>query len=175
MKNLIVKSILLIGMLGLALPAMATEAKVMALDFQLNDLTDLPNAPEELARISYLTETFKQKLTENGVSLIAVNKELQAELKVNSATYFFDHVKVAAEMAKGSGADYLIIAVALKPTYLFVYPRVLMVDMKTQKVVLSKVTQLESSWLDKSTTARSGEKLANMVSKRLDSLATQAD
>jgi hypothetical protein len=175
MKNLILKAILSITLLGLAAPTMATEAKVMALDFQLNDLTNLPNAAEELARISHLTETFKQKLTDNGVSLVAVNDKLKAELKTNSATYFFDHVKVAAEMAKGSGADYLIIAVALKPTYLFVYPRVLMVDMKTQKVVLSKVTQLESSWLDNKTTARSGEKLANMVSKRLDTLAAQAN
>jgi hypothetical protein len=175
MKNLILKAILSITLLGLAAPTMATEYKVMVLDFQLNDLTNLPNAPEELARISHLTETFKQKLTDNGVSLVAVNDKLKAELKTNSATYFFDHVKVAAEMVKGSSADYLIIAVALKPTYLFVYPRVLMVDMKTQKVVLSKVTQLESSWLDNKTTARSGEKLANMVSKRLDTLAAQAN
>jgi outer membrane lipopolysaccharide assembly protein LptE/RlpB len=157
------------------MPAAASEAKVMALDFQLNDLTDLPNAPEELARISYLTETFKQKLVKNGVQLVEVNQALQAELKVNSATYFYDHVKVAAKMAEGSGADYLLITVALKPTYLFVYPRVLMVDIKTQEVVLSKVTQLESSWLDKATTARSGEKLANMVSKRLDELAASVN
>lgn len=175
MKNLLVKALFLLGLVGLAMPVAATEAKVMALDFQLNDLTDLPNAPEELARISHLSETFKQKLSANGVSLVAVNKKLLAELKANSATYFYDHVKVAATMAEGSGADYLLITVALKPTYLFVYPRVLMVDIKTQEVVLSKVTQLESSWLDKNTTARSGEKLADMVSKRLDELAAQTN
>jgi len=147
----------------------------MVLDFQLNDLTNLPNAPEELARISYLSETFKQKLTENGVSLVAVNKKMQDELMANSATYFYDRVEVAAKMAAGSGADYLLIAVALKPTYLFVYPRILLVDIKTQKVVLSQASQLESSWLDKNTTARSGVNLAVMVSEKLKELATPAN
>lgn len=175
MKHLFVKALFLLGLLGLALPAAASEAKVMVLDFQLHDLTNLPNAPEELARISYLSETFKQKLIDNDVSLVAVNTKLQAELKANSATYFYDRVEVAAKMAEGSGADYLLIAVALKPTYLFVYPRILLVDIKTQKVVLSKASQLESSWLDKNTTARSGVNLAVMVSEKLNELATPAN
>lgn len=38
----------------------ATTPKVMVLDFQLNDLTDIPNAPEELERISYLTKIYKE-------------------------------------------------------------------------------------------------------------------
>jgi outer membrane lipopolysaccharide assembly protein LptE/RlpB len=174
-KNQILRTLFLLSLAGIALPAAATEAKIMALDFQLNDMTNLPNAPEELARISHLSATFKQKLTDNGVQLVPVTKELQAELKANSATYFYERVEVAAKMAQGSGADYLLIAVALKPTYLFVYPRILMVDLKTEKVVLSKASQLESSWLDKSTTARSGENLADMVSKRLDELAASAN
>ncbi|MEO8419215.1 MAG: DUF2380 domain-containing protein [Methylophilaceae bacterium] len=150
------------------------DAKVMALDFQLNDLTDLPNAPQELARIEYLSSTFKQKLVDNGVELVPVNERLKAELSANSPTYLFDRVEHAATLAEGSGADYLVIAVALKPTYLFVYPRILLVDIKTQQVVLAKASQLESSWLDKNTTARSAEKLANMVSEKLQELAGQA-
>lgn len=150
------------------------DAKVMVLDFQLNDLTDLPNAPEELARIAYLSATFKQKLVDNGVALVPVNDRLKAELSANSPTYLFDRVEHAAKLAEGSGADYLIIAVALKPTYLFVYPRILLVDIKTQQVVLAKASQLESSWLDKNTTARSAEKLARMVSEKLQALMGQA-
>lgn len=175
MKNQILRTLFLLSLAGLALPAVATEAKIMALDFQLNDMTNLPNAPEELARISHLSATFKQKLADNGAQLVPVTKELKAELKANSATYFYERVEVAAKLAQGSGADYLLIAVALKPTYLFVYPRILMVDLKTEKVVLSKASQLESSWLDNNTTARSGENLADMVSKRLDELAAPAN
>ena len=138
--------------------------KVMVLDYQLNDMTGLPNAPEELERISFLSATFKQKLAERGVEIVQVNDTLNTVMKDQSATYLFDNVETAAEHAKESGADYLLICVALKPTYLFVYPRILLVDIKTRKVVLAKAAQLESSWTDKNTTARTAEKLADMVS-----------
>jgi hypothetical protein len=57
--------------------------------------------------------------------------------------------------------------VAFKPTYLFVYPRLLLIDMKTRKVVMSKYAQLESSWTDQNTTVRTAEKLAEVVKERL--------
>ncbi len=166
------KLLLLLSLLTLATPAAFAEppAKVMVLDFQLNDLTDLPNAPEELARVEYLSATFKQKLVDNGVELVPVNDKLKAELAAYSATYLFDRVNHAAQLAEGSGADYLIIAVAMKPTYLFVYPRIRMVDIKTQQGVLSTYAQLESSWSDKNTTANTGERLANKVSEKLREL-----
>lgn len=177
MKYAIFKAFFLFSLVALITPAAFAEtgSKVMALDFQLNDLTDLPNAPEELARIDFLSSTFKQKLVDNGVELVPVNDRLKTEISGQSPTYLFDRVEHAAKLAEGSGADYLLIAVALKPTYLFVYPRILLVDIKTQKVVMAKASQLESSWLDKNTTARSAEKLANLVSEKLNELAEPAN
>ena len=177
MRNLILKVIFFFSLIALIAPVAfaGPSAKVMVLDFQLNDLTDLPNAPEELARIEYLSSTFKQKLVDDGVEIVPVNDQLKAVLLAQSPTYLFDHVELAAKLAEGSGADYLFIGVALKPTYLFVYPRTLLVDIKTRKVVQARASQLESSWLDKNTTARSAEKLANMVSEELKKLAGQAN
>lgn len=137
--------------------------KIMVLDFQLNDMTDLPNAPEELQRINDLTTIYKQKLAEHGLEIVPVNEKLKAVIKTQSATYLFDNVETAATLAADSDADYLLIGVALKPTYLFVYPRILLVDIKAKKVVMAKAAQLESSWSDKNTTARTAEKLAVMV------------
>ena len=53
MRNFILKAVFLLSLIALITPSAFAEAgsKVMALDFQLNDLTDLPNAPEELERI----------------------------------------------------------------------------------------------------------------------------
>jgi hypothetical protein len=176
MKHVFFRFALLIALIVPVVPAAfaGAGAKIMVLDFQLNDLTDLPNAPEELARIAYLTSAFKQKLADDSVELVPVNNSLNALSAAQSPTYLFDHVDIAASLAEGSGADYLIIVVALKPTYLFVYPRLLMVDIKTQKVVMARASQLESSWSDQNTTARSGEKLAIMVSEELKKLAAQA-
>ncbi len=177
MRNSILKVIFFISLMALSTPTAFAKAgsKVMVLDFQLNDLTDLPNAPEELTRIAYLTSTFKQKLVDNGVEIVPVNDQLKAELLNQSPTYLFDRADLAAKMAEGSGADYLLIGVALKPTYLFVYPRILLVDIKTQKVVTAAARQLESSWLDKNTTARTAEKLADLVSEKLQDLVKQAN
>lgn len=168
-KSIIVKFVFSFCIAGLtATPVLAEPiAKVMVLDYQLNDLTDLPNAPEELERIAYLSTVYKQRLVENGIKLVSVNEALLHDMKHESPTYLFDNVPHSAKMAQGSGADYLLINVALKPTYLFVYPRILLVDIKTQKVVMARAAQLESSWSDKNTTKRTAEKLADMVSEEL--------
>lgn len=160
-----VRSFLLLATLSLFSPATfaAPLAKVMALDFQLNDMTDLPNAPEELARVALLSATFKQELADGGIELVPVTEQQKTQLSTYSATYLFDHTDVAAQMAEGSGADYVIVAVALKPTYLFVYPRVLVVDVKTKAVVLATYAQLESSWQDQNTTIHTAEILAKKV------------
>lgn len=150
-------------------------AKVMVLDFQLNDLTDLPNAPQELERIVYLSASFQQGLRDKGVELVAVPEQIKAEMTANHATYLFDRPEHAAKLAQGSGADYLVIAVALKPTYLFVYPRILLVEVRSGKVLMPSYAQLESSWSDQNTTARTADFLANKVSVKLRELAPQAN
>lgn len=59
MKNLILKVLFSVSLVALMATSSIAEAgaKIMVLDFQLNDLTDLPNAPEELARIAYLSSS----------------------------------------------------------------------------------------------------------------------
>jgi hypothetical protein len=176
-KNLILKSLLFLGMIALLTPVAfaGPSAKVMVLDYQLNDMTDLPNAPEELERIVYLSSIYKQRLADNGVELVPVNEALKNAVAKESPTYLFDNVPNSAKMAEDSGADYLLIGVALKPTYLFVYPRILLVDIRTAKVVMARAAQLESSWSDQNTTKRTAEKLADMVSEELKKLAVQAN
>ena len=159
-----------------ALPtATASIGKVMVLDFPLNDLTDLPNPPEELARIAYFNVAFKQKLVEDGVEIVPVNDKITAISATQSATYLFDHTDIAASLAEGSGADYILIGVAMKPTYLFVYPRLLLVDVKTKRKAFTSYVQMEGSWLEKNTTANSAKSLAKKVSAELKKLAGQAN
>lgn len=159
-----------------ALPADTISiGKVMVLDFPLNDLTDLPNPPEELARIAYFNVAFKQKLVEDGVEMVPVNDKIKAISATQSATYLFDHTDIAAGLAEGSGADYILIGVAMKPTYLFVYPRLLLVDVKTKRKAFTSYVQMEGSWLEQNTTTSSAKSLAKKVSAELKKLAGQAN
>ena len=145
-------------------------SKVMVLDFLLNDLTDLPNPPEELARIAHFNAAFKQKLADDDVQIVPANDKINTIAAAQSATYLFDHTDIAASLAEGSGADYIIIGVAMKPTYLFVYPRMLLVDVKTKRKVFTAYVQMEGSWLDKAHTASSAKNLASKVSAQLKQL-----
>ncbi len=144
--------------------------KVIVLAFELDDMTDLPNAPEELKRIALLSTTFKESLKNQGINVLPVDTKVQAEIEKHSPTYLYDNVDTAIELNKDMGADYLVIGVALKPTYLFVYPRLIIVDVNTKTVVVSNSAQLESSWTDERTTIRTAEKLAQVVKQRLDAL-----
>lgn len=181
MKHLMLKSIFILSFMGLyahsslAGPTNTAQlAKVMLLDFPLNDLTDLPNPPEELARTADFNQFFKQKLLDEGVELVPVTENIAALAASQSATYLFDHPDIAADLAKGSGADYILLGVAMKPTYLFVYPRLLLVDIKTKRKAFTAYVQMEGSWLEKATTANSAQRLAEKVSNALKTLAQQA-
>ena len=175
MKNLILKYLISLGVIALLIqPAFAgPSVKLMVLDFPLNDLTDLSNPPEELARIANFNIAFKQKLIDDGAEIVPVNDKIKAIAAEQSATYLFDHTDIAADLAKGSGADYIVIGVAMKPTYLFVYPRLLLVNVKTNRKAFSAYVQMEGSWLDNHTTESSAKRLAGKVSEELKRLVAQ--
>lgn len=147
-----------------------TAAKVVVMAFELNDMTNLANAPEELQRIALLSEQFAASLKRLGVNVVPAGQQVRAEIEKHSPSYLYDNVSTALALNRETGADYLVIGVALKPTYLFVYPRLIIVDVKTQSVVMSKAAQLESSWSDENTTIRTADKLAQVVQERLQML-----
>lgn len=170
MKNLIAR-ILLLALAVLPVVGVAEalkDTRIVALDFQLHDLTDLPNAPAELKRIEYLSKAFKEKLADKGLVLVPASEKLQKVLTENNAAYLFDRPEVAAELAQDSGADYLVLGLALKPTYLFVYPRIKLINLKTQQPVLSGYVQLESSAQDENTTANSAAQLATKIARHIE-------
>ena len=164
------KKFALVFLFLLPLAAHAQTSNVMVLDFELDDRTGIPNPPEELERIALLTRSLKDALVEEGVGIVEPNARIREVVNNHSATYLFDRVDEAAELAKGSNAKYLLISVALKPTYLFVYPRTLLVDIETKKVVQAKAFQLESSWSDPNTTVNTGKKIAHAIAAELKAL-----
>lgn len=164
-------------MIGVLLSPMAhadSKPKVVVMAFELNDMTDLANAPEELKRITLLSQQFESSLQRLEVNVVPAGAQVRAEIEQHSPSYLYDNVNTAVALNQETGADYLVIGVALKPTYLFVYPRLILVDVKTQTVVMSKAAQLESSWSDEKTTIRTAEKLAQVVKDRLEMLQAAA-
>jgi hypothetical protein len=135
--------------------------RVVVLDFQLHDLTDLPNAPTEVERVKQLSRFYKEHLAESGLELVPANESIKVELTKNDAAYLFERPATAAQLAKDSGADYVLVAIAMKPTYLFLYPRIKLISLATQEVVWGSYAQLESSAEDNNTTKRTATRLAD--------------
>jgi hypothetical protein len=161
-------SLLVMGFIHNAVAA--DNPKVTVIGFLLNDMTGIPNAPEELKRVDLLSTKFIENIKSKGINVVPAGSKVQAEIDAHSPTYLYDNIETAIELNQDSGADFILIGVAFKPTYLFVYPRLILVDVKQRKVVMSKVTQLESSWSDQNTTIRTAEKLAQMVKERFDTI-----
>lgn len=161
--------------IGLTNPVFAADGpKVAVIAFELNDMTGIPNAKEELERVELLSSKFVENLKAKGINVVPQGSKVKDEIDRHSPTYLYDNIETAIELNKDSDADYLLVGVAFKPTYLFVYPRLIMVDVKQHKVVMSKVAQLESSWSDQNTTIRTAEKMAQMVKERVDGFADTA-
>lgn len=95
----------------------ATTSNVMVLDFQLDDLTDFPNSPQELERISYLNKIYKDALFVKGLTTVPVVDKLLPDMQNHSPTYLFDQIEYVAEIAAINGADYVLLGVVLKPTF----------------------------------------------------------
>lgn len=171
---LLLTPILMLSVMCSSMAHAEPQAKVVVVAFELNDMTNLANAPEELQRIALLSTQFESSLKRLGVNVVPAGAQVRAEVEKHSPSYLYDNVSTAVNLNRETGADYLVIGVALKPTYLFVYPRLIIVDMKTQSVVMSKAAQLESSWSDENTTIRTAEKLAQVVKERLETLQAGA-
>ena len=62
---------------------------------------------------------------------------------------------------------------AMKSTYLFVYPRLLLVDVRINHKAFIANVQMERSWLDNHTTESSANRLAGKVSEELKRLIAE--
>jgi hypothetical protein len=158
---LVLFAFLLCGMQNAIAGDAPANNRVVVLDFRLHDLTDLPNAPTEVERVKQLSGFFKAHLAESGLELVPANENLRAELTKNDAAYLFERPATVAQLAKDSGADYVLVAIAMKPTYLFLYPRIKLISLATQEVVWGSYAQLESSAEDNNTTKRTATRLAD--------------
>ncbi|HEX5539719.1 MAG TPA: hypothetical protein VFX01_08010, partial [Methylophilaceae bacterium] len=90
-------------------------------------------------------------------------------------SYLYDRPELAGKIGGECGADYVLMGQIWKPSFLFVFPQVQVVDTRqnltrTQLVVVSRVVQLEASTMDKNVTETAARKLATQIIDKLASL-----
>lgn len=112
----------------LALPVSATIA---VLQFELDDMTQLPHTPEEIARTASLQPLLAEALSStHGHVLNPVSEKQQADADLGFG-YLFTQTSAAAELGKSVDADWIIVGRLLKPSFLYAYLQAHVVNVKT--------------------------------------------
>ncbi len=108
--------------------------RIAILDFELNDITSLPNTPEEIKRTASIKFQLEQALEKLGKFEI-IHIENQAQHSANAGFgYLFHFNEVTASLGKQSGAEWVIVGQHSKPSFLFSYLMVHLINVKNQSL-----------------------------------------
>jgi hypothetical protein len=89
MKNIKISSMLLF-ILVMFNNSVYAEVRVAILDFELKDLTYLPNRPEEIQRVASIKPLLTAELKKAGLTVLPIDSAAQQALNMGEG-YLFDH------------------------------------------------------------------------------------
>lgn len=119
--------------IGLFSPPVFADIPIAVLEFELNDLTQLPRTPEELERTGSIGSLLREALAKmGGYQLVPIDRDA-AEADA-AFGYLFDHPDLAAKLGRRFGAEWVAVGRVFKPSFLFAYLRVRLVNVKTQQL-----------------------------------------
>lgn len=160
MNNL--KSTVLALTMSLLLLSNAFAApRIAILNFELNDITSLPNTPQEQLRTATIRPLLEQAISLTGdFEIIDVNAEAQAQAN-SSFGYLFRFSDLAAKLGEQFGADWIVVSQHSKPSFLFSYLMAHVINVKTRTLVASYAIELKGT--HEKVTQRGVKSLANKI------------
>lgn len=171
-KNTVIcVSLLLLSLMlsGLMLPiatAAAADKRIVVLDFELKDLTPSPNTPAEMARTASVAPLLREALAgKSGFAVVGIDPAAQSAAD-KGAGYLYDQTEVAARLGEQAGADYIAVGRVHKPSFLFAYLKVHLVDVK-KKLLIGDFT-VEVKGAVKKITQRGVGHLADKIEQTLN-------
>ncbi|MDP1771644.1 MAG: DUF2380 domain-containing protein [Methylobacter sp.] len=115
--------------------AASAATRIAVLDFELNDITSLPNTPTERQRTASMAPLLSEALSRiDSYEIIPVDADMQ-KASNGSFGYLFRFHDLAAQLGRQLGADWIIISQHSKPSFLFSYLWVYLIDVKKQKAI----------------------------------------
>lgn len=109
-----------------------SATRIAVLDFELNDITSLPNTPAERQRTASMAPLLTDALSRiDGYELVPIGAGMQKAAN-SSFGYLFRFHDIAAKLGREHGADWIIVSQHSKPSFLFSYLWVYLIDVKKQ-------------------------------------------
>jgi hypothetical protein len=104
----------------ICLPCQAVQ-RIAVLNFELNDITSLPNTLAEQQRTASVQPLLEQAISQlAGYEIVHIPQQAQQAANAGFG-YLFRFDDIAAGLAKPYGADWLVVGQHSKPSFLFSY------------------------------------------------------
>ena len=115
--------------------SVAANSQIAILDFELNDITSLPNTQKERKRTASIKPILEQELKKiYNVDIIAISAEEQRDSNPGLG-YLFRFHDLVAKLGKQQGAEWVIVGQHSKPSHLFSYLIVYIVNVKKEQAI----------------------------------------
>ncbi|MDD1638045.1 MAG: DUF3280 domain-containing protein, partial [Methylococcaceae bacterium] len=108
------------------------KPRIAVLDFELKDMTLAPGIPAEITRTASIKPMLENELKKSGYEIVSITQDAQQQATAGIG-YLFDHPDAAAQLGHKYGADYVLVGRLHKPSFLFFYLMVHLVDVKKEK------------------------------------------
>lgn len=135
--------------------------RIAILNFELNDITSLPNTPQEVLRTASIGPLLEQAINTMGDYGIIHIKQEDQQAANSSFGYLFRFNDLAAQLGEQQGADWIIVSQHSKPSFLFSYLIAHVINVKTQTLVASYDIELKGN--HEKVTQRAVKALANKI------------
>ena len=151
--------------LAAILAATATPAATVAvLDFELADTTLTDDRPAQVERTARLAPMLRAALASAGIEAVAV-AGARAEAANPGRGYLFERPAEAAALGREKGADFIAVCRHDRPSPLFSYLRVRLVDAAKASVIGDYVVEIKGQF--EVTAPRGTARLADDIASRL--------
>ncbi|WP_434362254.1 DUF3280 domain-containing protein [Parasalinivibrio latis] len=145
----------------MALFTFPASGTIAVLQFELDDLTQLPRTPEEIARTASVQPLLAEALSStHGHTLNPVSPKQQADADLGFG-YLFTQTGAAVELGKSVDADWIIVGRLLKPSFLYAYLQAHVVNVKTGWQAPELAVEIKGG--GSSLTRRGAEALAEQI------------
>jgi hypothetical protein len=141
--------------------SVTANSQIAILNFELNDITSLPNTQKERKRTASIKPFLEQELQKIAkVDIIPVSAKKQRESNPGIG-YLFRFHDLAAKLGKQHGAEWVIVGQHSKPSFLYSYLIAYVVNVKTEKAIARYDIELKGN--HQKVTQRAAKRLAKNI------------
>jgi hypothetical protein len=135
--------------------------RIAILNFELNDITSLPNTLQEQLRTASIQPLLEQAITQSGDFEI-IHIKTEDQIAANSSFgYLFRFNDLAAKLGEQYNADWIVVSQHSKPSFLYSYLIAHVINVKTQ--TLAARYDIELKGRHEKVTQRGVRSLANKI------------